>query len=168
MSKLLIAGFMAMFGVSAFAVPSSGPKAPGGHPRGQSTVARRPSDARHARGESSRRGARDDHEHMSRSERMLERIAQLEERGKSAAVQIAAFIVDPDEEVSDEAYRAWSSLVEDMDADRRARAIVQAAQAIQAGGHGGPSMPPPMVVPVQQPIPQPVVVPQQVVVPQVQ
>lgn len=190
MSKLLIAGFATILSLAVTAAPPTpATKTPGGRPQGQTVTkpsaakkpataakksAPRPASRPASRPVAAKGGAaprhedHGDHERMSRTDWKLERIAQLEERGKSAAAQIAAFIADPSEAVSEEAYTVWSSMVEEMDPVWRARAIVQAAQAIQAVGQGGPAMPPPMVVPVQQPIPQPVVVPQQVVVPQVQ
>lgn len=186
MSRLLVAGFVVVLGLALSAAPAAGTNAPGPRPQGQAakpSAAKRPSaTARPVARSTSRPKARPaakggaaprhedhgDHERMSRTDWKLERIAQLEERGKSAAAQIAAFIADPSEEVSEEAYTVWSGMVEEMDPAWRARAIIHAAQAIQAGSHGGSAMPPPMVVPVQQTIPQPVVVPQQVVVPQIQ
>ncbi len=189
MCKLLIAGFATILSLAVTAAPPTpATKTPGGRPQGQTvtkpSVARKPAAAakksapRPASRPASRPAAakggvaprhedHGDHERMSRTDWKLERIAQLEERGKAAAAQIAAFIGDTNEDVSEEAYTVWSGMLEEMDPAWRARAIVQAAQAIQAVGHGGPAMPPPMV-PVQQPVLQPVVVPQQVVVPQVQ
>lgn len=179
MIKLLIVGLMTILSLAVTAAPAApAAKTPRVRPQGQ--AAAKPSPARKSvsaarsasrpatkGGVAPRHEDHGDHERMSRTDWKLERIAQLEERGKAAAAQIAAFIGDPNEEVSEEAYTAWSGMLEEMDPAWRARAIVQAAQAIQAGIHGGPAMPPPMV-PVQQPVLQPVVVPQQVVVPQVQ
>ena len=188
MCRLLIAGFVTILSLAVTAAPAAAEtKTPGARPRGQTAVkpsvarksapaarpASRPASRSASRPAATKGGVaprhedHGDHERMSRTDWKLERIAQLEERGKAAAAQIAAFIGDTNEEVSEEAYTVWSGMLEEMDPAWRARAIVQAAQAIQAGIHGGPAMPPPMV-PVQQPVLQPVVVPQQVVVPQVQ
>ena len=50
----------------------------------------------------------------------LAMIDALEDKGRRAVDELAAFIGDPDDEVSDSAWRAWSSVVENMD-DREAR-----------------------------------------------
>lgn len=55
-------------------------------------------------------------------------IDALEEKGRRTVNELAAFIADPDEEVSDAAWNAWSSVVGDMD-DRGAR-----LRAIHAAG----------------------------------
>lgn len=55
--------------------------------------------------------------------------------GERCAQAIAAFIVDPDEEVADAAFSAWTSIVDDLPAHRRAAAIVAAAQAVNAPAH---------------------------------
>ena len=55
----------------------------------------------------------------------------LEARGTDAAEMVAAYIADPDEDVSESAFTAWTSLVNEMKPSRRAKAIVAAAAVLQ-------------------------------------
>ena len=55
----------------------------------------------------------------------------LEGRGVDAAEELAVYIADPDEDVADAAFTAWSSLVSDMKPTRRVRAILAAATSLQ-------------------------------------
>ena len=66
----------------------------------------------------------------------------LDGQGKDAANLLAAFLGDPDEDVANSAFTAWSSKVEDMKPARRVQAIMAAAQVLQQGGQfqaGGPA-----------------------------
>ena len=69
----------------------------------------------------------------------------LDGQGHGAANNLAAFIGDPDEDVADAAFSAWTSALEDMRPRQRALAIQSAAQLLQMrpGGWGQaqPGMP---------------------------
>jgi hypothetical protein len=65
----------------------------------------------------------------------------LDGQSKDAVNLLAVFLGDPDEDVANSAFTAWSSKVEDMKPARRVQAIMSAAQALQQGGQfraGGP------------------------------
>ena len=65
----------------------------------------------------------------------------LDGQGKDAANLLAAFLDDPDEDVANSAFIAWSAKLQDMKSARRVQAIMSAAQALQQGGQfraGGP------------------------------
>ena len=83
------------------------------------------------------RGNRRGEERMSETEMKLERISQLEEKGRKAMPQLAVFIAEPEEEVADVAFTAWSMQLDQMDGSRRAYAIIEAARALQAIGYNG-------------------------------
>lgn len=68
---------------------------------------------------------------LSPMERKLDLIAKLEDLGARGATEIARFLVDPEKEVAEAAFSAWTSILEDMDAHCRAEAICAAAQIIQ-------------------------------------
>ena len=55
----------------------------------------------------------------------------LEDKDRGAANNLAVFIVDPDEDVAESAFSAWSSALEDMRPARRAFAIQEAAKILQ-------------------------------------
>ena len=57
--------------------------------------------------------------------------AQVYDRLTDAAEMVAAYIADPDEDVSESAFTAWTSLVNEMKPSRRAKAIVAAAAVLQ-------------------------------------
>ena len=66
----------------------------------------------------------------------------LDGQSKDAVNLLAVFLGDPDEDVANSAFTAWSSKVEDMKPARRVQAIIAAAQALQQGGQfqaGGPA-----------------------------
>ena len=66
----------------------------------------------------------------------------LDGQSKDAVNLLAVFLGDPDEDVANSAFTAWSSKVEDMKPARRVQAIMSAAQALQQGGQfqaGGPA-----------------------------
>lgn len=88
--------------------------------------------AHKARPQRTRRG---DGERMSETEKRLDYLSKLEEKGRHALPQIASYIIDRDEEVSEEAFSIWSRMVEEMDYQLRANAILQAADAIRQAGH---------------------------------
>lgn len=71
----------------------------------------------------------------------------LEDRGERAVNLLAALIADPDEDVADAAFSAWSNIVEDIPWRRRAAVMIEAAAAIQQPAVAVP--PPPVPVPVQ-------------------
>ena len=78
----------------------------------------------------------------------------LSNQGERAAGMLARLIADPDEDVADSAFQAWSSLVDEMRHLRRPAALVEAAAALQQPPVA--PMPPP-VAPVPGAIPaQPV------------
>ena len=83
------------------------------------------------------RGNRRAEERMSETEMKLERISQLEEKGRKAMPQLAVFIAEPEEEVADAAFTAWSMQLDQMDGSRRAYAIIEAAKALQSVGYNG-------------------------------
>lgn len=58
----------------------------------------------------------------------------LDGQGKDAVNLLAVFLGDPDEDVANSAFTAWSSKLEDMKSARRVQAIMAAAQALQQGG----------------------------------
>ena len=110
----------------------------------------------------------------------------MDEKGGRMVSDLAYFIADPSEEVSDAAFSAWSVALDDLKGERRARAIIEAAEILRGssggfrqapGQHAYPATSAPMAHPGPaygaQPRPaygaQPVVVPsaQPVVVPAV-
>ncbi len=92
-------------------------------------------------------------------------IEALEDQGPDVASELAIYLADPDENVADAAFSAWTSVLEDVPARRRLGRIIRSVQCLQGAGQGG--MAPGMVAPVMvQPGVQPAVVPQPVVVPQ--
>jgi hypothetical protein len=107
---------------------------------------------------------------ISRSEDVrLAMVEALEEKGSRSASDLAYFIADPNEDVADAAFSAWTSVLDDARGDRRVRAILETAEILR-GFSGGlwqaPGMVPPApsaTVPVMQPgtvpVPQPVAVP---------
>ena len=99
---------------------------------------------------------------MSRSEEvrmaMVDALEDEDMHGRSAS-DLAYFIADPSERVSAAAFSAWSSVLEDVHGDRRARAILETADILRGFSGGlwqtpGAPLPAPAAVPVMQ---QPVV-----------
>ena len=84
---------------------------------------------------------------MSRSSEVREAMVDaLESQGKNAANELASYIGDSDEDVSDSAFSAWASMLEEMKPQRRVLAIQAAAQRLQSnrlqgGGQHGQGMP---------------------------
>ena len=73
----------------------------------------------------------------------------LEEHGERAVNLLAALIADPDEDVADAAYSAWSNIVDDIPWRRRPAVLIEAAAAVQQPAHAAPPVPvQPVVVPV--------------------
>ena len=115
---------------------------------------------------------------MSRSEEvrmaMVDALEDEDMHGRSAS-DLAYFIADPSERVSAAAFSAWSSVLEDVHGDRRARAILETADILRGFSGGlwqtpGAPLPAPAAVPVMQqpvvtqpvvtqPVTQPVAVP---------
>jgi hypothetical protein len=99
---------------------------------------------------------------MSRSEEVrMAMVEALEDKGSRSASDLAYFIADPNEDVSDAAFSAWSSVLEDARGDRRVRAILETAEILR-GFSGGLWQAPgriPSTVPPAVPVTQPVVVP---------
>ena len=65
----------------------------------------------------------------------------LDGQGKDAVNLLAVFLDDPDEDVANSAFIAWSAKLQDMKSARRVQSIMSAAQALQQGGQfraGGP------------------------------
>lgn len=102
----------------------------------------------------------------------------MDEKGGRMVSDLAYFIADPSEEVSDAAFSAWSVALDDLKGERRARAIVEAAEILRGSSGGfrqapGPHAYPATSAPMAHPGPaygaQPGVVPaaQPVVVPAV-
>lgn len=79
----------------------------------------------------------------------------LEEHEGRALPMLAAMIADPDEEVSESAFSAWMTIVNDMRYMRRPRALIEAAAAIQSRIEPPPTAVPAVVQPVT--VTQPVV-----------
>ena len=115
---------------------------------------------------------------MSHSEEvrmaMVDALEDEDMHGRSAS-DLAYFIADPSERVSAAAFSAWSSVLEDVHGDRRARAILETADILRGFSGGrwqtpGAPLPAPAAVPVMQqpvvtqpvvtqPVTQPVTVP---------
>ena len=104
---------------------------------------------------------------MSRSEEvrmaMVDALEDEDMHGRSAS-DLAYFIADPSERVSAAAFSAWSSVLEDVHGDRRARAILETADILRGFQGGlwqtpGMPLPAPAAVPVVQPVVQPVAQP---------
>ena len=103
---------------------------------------------------------------MSRSEEvrmaMVDALEDEDMPGRSAS-DLAYFIADPSERVSAAAFSAWSSVLEDVHGDRRARAILETADILRGFSGGlwqtpGAPLPAPAAVPMMQPVvTQPVV-----------
>ena len=58
----------------------------------------------------------------------------LESQGERAVNEIAAYIVDSDEDVADSAFTAWTDLLQDMSRAKRVQAICAAAQVMGRAG----------------------------------
>ncbi len=84
---------------------------------------------------------------MSRSSELREAMVDaLESQGKNAVNELASYIGDSNEDVSDSAFSAWSSILEEMKPQRRVLAIQAAAQKLQGnrlqgGGQHGKGVP---------------------------
>ena len=105
---------------------------------------------------------------------MVDALEDEDMHGRSAS-DLAYFIADPSERVSAAALSAWSSVLEDVHGDRRARAILETADILRGFSGGlwqtpGAPLPAPAAVPVMQqpvvtqpvvtqPVTQPVAVP---------
>ena len=107
---------------------------------------------------------------ISRSEEVrMAMVDALEEKGSRSASDLAYFIADPNDDVADAAFSAWTSVLDDARGDRRVRAILETAEILrgfsgglwQAPGMVHPVAPPvaPVMHPGSVPVPQPVVVP---------
>lgn len=99
---------------------------------------------------------------MSRSEEVrMAMVEALEDKGSRSASDLAYFIADPNEDVSDAAFSAWSSVLEDARGDRRVRAILETAEILRSFSGGLWQAPGriPSTVPPAVPVTQPVVVP---------
>lgn len=82
----------------------------------------------------------------------------LDEHGERAVNLLAALIADPDEDVADAAFTAWSGIVDDLPWRRRAAVVVEAAAAIRQPAVAVPPPVPvapaqPVAVPAGQPVP---------------
>ncbi len=105
---------------------------------------------------------------------MQEAVASREEDVRMAMVEaldgadhtspsdFAYFIADPSEDVSDAAFSAWASALEDARPHRRARAIIEAAEILKGASgvhmHGTVPPPAPVVVPTSGVVPAATVV----------
>ena len=85
----------------------------------------------------------------------------LEARGRDCVNALAEFMDDPDPEVADSAFSAWSSILSDMKSHRRLMAVRDAAMILQSRVPPQGPVPGPVPVPVQGPVPGQVVVPVQ-------
>ena len=126
-----------MDGRSAAEKPTAGRRTP------QATRARSNSRTQDARAANRRRapGGNASEEQLSQTDRKLDRISDLEDQGARGVQELARYIADPDEEVAEAAFSAWTSILEDMDVRRRAEAICAAAQAIAGSGRALPVTP---------------------------
>ena len=94
----------------------------------------------------------------SRSEEVrMAMVNALENGDRRSASDLAYFIADPSEDVSEAAFTAWTTALSDARGDQRVRAILEAAQILQGRsngqwqGHGAPAAP--MVAPSTVPPP---------------
>ncbi len=89
-------------------------------------------------------------------------IEALDGADHTSPSDFAYFIADPSEEVSEAAFSAWTSALEDARPHRRARAIIEAAEILKgaSGGHMHGAVPPPaqVVVPANGVVPATTVV----------
>jgi len=60
----------------------------------------------------------------------------LENEGKRSVTDLAYFISDPSEDVAEAAFSAWTMLLQDIQGDRRVRAILETAQILQGHSNG--------------------------------
>ena len=66
----------------------------------------------------------------------------LADKGRKGANGLAYFIADPDDDVAESAFSAWTSILDEYGASGRAAAIISASAIIQqASSHGGRQVP---------------------------